>query len=681
MAVNVFFLRVSGLGQQLESQFDELWNHYSRIDNLNRDTIRVVEYKESGVKLSEEERLGIIELKELAVSEGVDTIYASELSRIARTEKVLWSFIEFLQENKIQLKCKNPEFTLLDENRATIPFASRLIVSTFGTLATQEAIEKKSRFARGKARKAKEGKYNGGAIPYGYRIDKENGNLIVVDEGGEADVVREIYNMYEHGMSQPKIAKELYTRGYKSRAVKTTKVFTISLVHQILTNKLLTGQPSKNKGATYERIYPMIITPEQFERCRKIAAANNTKVEKSKRVYYAHSLIECTHCGRKYISTGNKGYYHCWDAYYPNRDINGYADTPRCTNRTCISTNVIDSLLWALAKMYEASFVLNSSQQHLDDCKQRKSIFETKLASIESRRQVLDEKMDLLLEALAEGMKKERFLTRKAAIKAEQKEIDHDEANYKEQIKQYDTLIKDLTERLGTSFNFDSDEGIDVFLDNTDKTWERIESITDDVERSKIIHKHIEKVIIEPTTINYQFAKYPNGKEVSAKKILVYRYGINVPEEFCFIPNNGKGGLMLSVPSMGGSKIETDFGDINVPQYSVMNYEYLPRIKDTGKYKRREVERAKRESIKSKGTDKLRKQGYISMNEMREISKLSYSSVYNAIKTGKLKAKNMFRTWYALKTDFENYLETYKPEARPYRQKNLPHHLSNEEQL
>ena len=44
MAVNVFFLRVSGLGQQLESQFDELWNHYSKTDNLNRDSIKVVEY-------------------------------------------------------------------------------------------------------------------------------------------------------------------------------------------------------------------------------------------------------------------------------------------------------------------------------------------------------------------------------------------------------------------------------------------------------------------------------------------------------------------------------------------------------------------------------------------------------------------------------------------------------------
>jgi DNA invertase Pin-like site-specific DNA recombinase len=235
-----------------------LWNHYSISDNLNKESIKVIEYKESGVKLSEEDRLGITDLKKLAEVEEIDTIYVSELSRIARSEKVLWSFIEYLQSHKIQLKCLNPSFTLLNESRTEIEFASRIMVSTFGSLSTQEAIEKKRRFARGKARKAREGKYNGGAIPYGYKIGEDN--LIVIDEEGEGKIVREIFNLYEGGMSQKQIAKEMFERGIPSRAVRNTNRFTISLVHQILTNKLLTGQPNLNKGSSYERTYPMIIT-------------------------------------------------------------------------------------------------------------------------------------------------------------------------------------------------------------------------------------------------------------------------------------------------------------------------------------------------------------------------------------------------------------------------------------
>ena len=671
MAVNVFFLRVSGVGQQLESQFDELWNHYSTTDNLNRDAIRVIEYKESGVKLSEEDRQGITEFKEIVATEGVDTIYISELSRIARSEKVLWSFVEYLQEHKIQLKCKNPDFILLDEDRVSIPFMSRHVVSTFGTLATQEAIEKKNRFARGKARKAKEGKYNGGAIPYGYRIDKENGNLIVVDEGGEADVVREIFNMYENGLSQPKIAKELHERGIKSRAVKATKTFTISLVHQILTNRLLTGVSCKNKGASYERTYPMIITPEQFERCRKIADENNTKASKAKRVYYAHSLIECTTCGRKYIGTGSKGYYHCWDAYYPYRDFNGSEDTPRCTNRLCISTNIVDSLLWELTKDLEANFIIHSSKEQLEECENAKAVLETKLANISSRRDIVEGKMDMLLDALAEGMKKERFRTRKAALVAEQKEIDSDEANYKAQILKYEELITELRKQMGNNIDLDTDEGIEAFLDDSENVWERVVAITDDTERSRIIHKHIEKITIEETTINYKFAKYPDGKDVLARLIKVFPYTMrNKPMIFYFVPNNGKGGTMLKVYDNAGQMVSLPTGeDVQIPQYEEFPMEYLPRIIDAGKKRRRELEKTKKANLKNLEIESLRKKGYISMNEMREDSKLSYATLYNAIKDGKMKGENMFSTWYVKKSDYKAYLKKYAPKPRTRKEK------------
>ena len=71
-------------------------------------------------------------------------------------------------------------------------------------------IQKKVRFHRGRRKLAEEGKYNGGNIPYGYRIDYEQGKLIVIDEQ-DAAVVREVFNLYESGISQPKLAAEFYT--------------------------------------------------------------------------------------------------------------------------------------------------------------------------------------------------------------------------------------------------------------------------------------------------------------------------------------------------------------------------------------------------------------------------------------------------------------------------------------
>lgn len=679
MAVNVFFLRVSSTSQQLESQFDEVWEYYSKVDNLDRESIRVIEYKESGVKLSEEERLGITDLKQLAETEGVDTIYCSELSRIARTEKVLWSFVEYLEQNKIQLKCKNPEFCLLNDDRTMIPFNSRLMVSTFGTLATQEAIEKKRRFARGKSRKAKEGKYNGGAIPFGYRIDTEHDNLIVIDEGGEADIVREIYNLYENGMSQPKIARELMQRGVKGRAARATKNFTISLVHQILTNKLLTGAANLNKGSSYERTYPMIITPEQFERCRKIAEANNTKAPKALRVYYAHHLLKCVECGRYFVSTGNKGYYHCWDAYYPNRDINGYGDVPRCQNKVCISTNIMDSLLWELTKDYESTFILNDAQRKLEECEKAKLVLTQKLDAIPNLKHTIDERLDRLYEAYADGMKKENYLSRKRALQTESKAIEASEAQYKEQLSKYDALIEDIKKNMDIDLDLNSEESIDAFIEKSDSVWNRVAAITDDEERSRLIHKHIEKVELRATTINYKFGNHPEGKETFAKEIIVYTY-ISNPRTFIFVPYNGKGGIMLEKNDNAGEMINlpTDsIPSLAVPEYTPFDMEYLPRIIDKGKRKRREIERAKREGIKSLGTEKLRREGYISMNEMREESKLSYSTLYNAIRDGKMPGTNMYKTWYVKKKDFKAYLKKYNPKPRPYRQITSVVHLSD----
>ena len=668
MAVNVFFLRVSSSTQQLESQFDEVWDYYSKQDNLDRDSIRVIEYKESGVKLSEEERLGITDLKKLVETVGVDCIYVSELSRVARTEKVLWSFVDYLEKNKIQLKCKNPEFCLLNEDRTAIPFNSRLMVSTFGTLATQEAIEKKRRFARGKARKAKEGKYNGGAIPYGYRINKEKDNLIEPDEGGEADVVREIFNLYENGMSQPAIAKELFKRGVKGRAARATKRFTISLVHQILTNDLLTGKPHLSKGASYERTYPMIVTPEQFERCRKIAEMNNMVTPKSLRVYYAHRLIKCLECGRYFVSTGSKGYYHCWDAYYPYREFNGSEGTPRCKNRVCISVNIMDSLLWELAQEYETTFILNSAQQKLSECEKAKAVIEQKLAALPMLRQSIDERMDYLLDALAEGMKPEKFQPRKKALLQELKELEKEEAEYKEQIARFDNLIEEVKTSLNAKDVFETEEDIDGYFDNIFAVKERVSSITDDEERSRIIHRHIEKVTVEASTFNYKFGIHPEGKDAFAKKITIHAYMDSGPREFYFVPYNGKGGVMLTVPPNAG-KTEYILGKaVEIPLYQKFEVAYLPRIIDKGKYRRREIERANRENIKNRRIEQLRKQGYISMNEMMAASKLSYSTLYNAIKDGKMEGTNLFKTWYVKQEDFNAYLQKYKPQARPQRQ-------------
>ena len=134
--------------------------------------------------------------------------------------------------------------------------------------------------------------------------------------------------MYERGYSQTSIAKILHFRGVKGRAVRKTKNITISLVHQILTNKLLTGEPHLSKGASYTRTYPPIISVEQFNNCREIAKRNNTSLPKGCVPYYGSKIIKCLACGRNFVGTGMSGYYQCGDVRNINKKYNMFLRIP-----------------------------------------------------------------------------------------------------------------------------------------------------------------------------------------------------------------------------------------------------------------------------------------------------------------------------------------------------------------
>ena len=86
----VLFVRVSTLGQQLESQEDSL-RRAALADGHSESDFIIISNKESAIKLSEEEREGLNELKRVIESEDVSSIYISELSRLSRRPQILYS--------------------------------------------------------------------------------------------------------------------------------------------------------------------------------------------------------------------------------------------------------------------------------------------------------------------------------------------------------------------------------------------------------------------------------------------------------------------------------------------------------------------------------------------------------------------------------------------------------------
>lgn len=665
----VLFCRVSTIGQQLESQEDSL-KRAALADGYNESDFIIIGNKESAIKLSEEEREGLNQLKTVIGKEDVSCVYISELSRLSRRPSILYSIRELLFNKKIQLKCLHPQFTLLTEDRSKYDATANIIFSLFGALAEQEMLEKKERFARGKRRKAEEGKYNGGAIPFGYRIDKDRDNLIVIDDE-DSKIVKEIFDKYEGGLSQPKLAKEMAQTG--------RSYITISMINNVLNNESYCGIKRKSAMASYERAYPPIITKEQFKRCREIAQTNNSTASKAKNVYYAEHLVKCPSCGAYWSASGCKNSYHCSAAAKSN-SIWKYENhkKEKCTNKTSLSINVLDSILWEVAIDKEVEYIEGMNEENITAFRKDAEILENKIANIQPRIDDLRKKRDRLREMYVDGLSKEAYDKKSALIVSEMNEIKAEELQFKDEL----THIYETIEQLGNYKKLRLEyykqlvELVDKKRDRLTVRDERallrkrISDITDDRERHKIIHRQISSVEVIPRKVSYPFQK--GRRDINAKEIKVHTFRANPIDKsllgnegglywYMTIPSGGFGGNGALILDMTPDEVDEDISTMlycydtktYYPFDEIQECIYLDRFHDSTK----RLKRAKEREEKKRVID-----GRLTISEISKKYDISYVTVFNRIKEGRLKAELLYGQYYVLLKDAECLFEKEREE-------------------
>lgn len=603
----VLFVRVSTLGQQLESQEDSL-RRAALADGHSESDFIIISNKESAIKLSEEEREGLNDLKRVIESEDVSCIYIAELSRLSRRPQILYSIREQLLHKRIQLKCLHPQFTLLTEDRTKYDATANIIFSLFGALAEQEMLEKKERFARGKRRKADEGKYNGGAIPFGYRIDAAQDNLIVVDEE-DSKIVKMIFDMYENGFSQPKLAREMAETGHAD--------VTISMINNILNNESYCGVKRKTKMASYERAYPPIITVEQYQKCRQIADTNNTTINKAKNIYFAEHLVKCPTCGAYWAAGGSKASYHCSVAY-KSMSIWKYEHhkKEKCTNKMSFSINVLDSILWHVAIEKEACYIEQASQEKIDGYKREVEKIEAKLANIQPRIEELNAKKERLREMYVDGMRKETYDKKSREIAEKINAIKSEQIKYKDELKHVKDTIDNLNDiRLSRPISVEDVEeffsgkkgsiGSKYPIEHAMLTY-KIKQITDDSERHKIIKRQIKSAEVIPTIIRFPFGI--GIRDIKAREVIIHSYIPSHDQKqigwdegrdcFYVIPNGGSGPMILDIApdeyTEGVDPTFYSYGDNTNYYYTDIAPEILMiRYKDVPKKQKRNLKKEK----------------------------------------------------------------------------------------
>lgn len=321
----ILLVRVSTQVQDLDQQ-REVVKARAIADGYSEDSLIIIEDKESAVKLKEEERNGLNKLKEFISNDSdIKAVYSYELSRVSRQLPTLYSIRDFLQTHRVQLIILSPPTILFNDDWSVNPSAN-VLFSIFGALAENEGYLRKERVARGRARAKSLGKFIGGAVLYGYRVN-DRGFLKI--EPYEADVIRKIFSLYNTGFhSISTVTKELNSLGYRDR---NNNYFDSNRVQRVLLQKLYYNG---------ENNHEQIITAAEYEKSRAVAKSqkNYSKIDYSDHIYYCKSLLRAATAsssrGDRYRFLVQKSRAMYYEKHY---------------NYT-LSINLIDSLAWQFTK-------------------------------------------------------------------------------------------------------------------------------------------------------------------------------------------------------------------------------------------------------------------------------------------------------------------------------------------
>ena len=178
-------------------------------------------------------------------------------------------------------------------------------------MAEYYSAELALKVARGERENALQCKYNGGVVPLGFTIGKED-RLYHIDPE-TAPIVQEIFTRYANGEPAEKIAASLNERGLRTR---TGKPFVKNSFFQIFRNRRYIGEYRYKDIVTPGGI-PAIVDEDLFNRVQqrfeqnKIAHGRPAKEDVS---YLLTTKLFCGKCGT--LMGGESGTSHMGNTYY-----------------------------------------------------------------------------------------------------------------------------------------------------------------------------------------------------------------------------------------------------------------------------------------------------------------------------------------------------------------------------
>ena len=312
------YVRVSTDGEEQLQSFQSQKEYYQDKISKNKEWVMVSIYADEAITGTKTvKRDGFLKMINDCMAGMVDVILAKSISRFSR------NLVDTLQYVRM-LKDKGIAVIFEKENINTLSMESEMALALLSTLAQNEVESLSANVKLGIKMKMKRGELMGFNGCLGYDYHPEDKSITVNQE--EAEVVREIFDMYLSGYGALTIAKELTRLGRKNK--KGEVKWTDSGIRSIINNEKYKGDLLLGKTFTVDPIskrrlenmgeeeqyyikehHEPIVSPEIWDAAQEIKKSRYRRStmsvpgtrKKYSRKYAFSSMCECGFCGKYMI--------------------------------------------------------------------------------------------------------------------------------------------------------------------------------------------------------------------------------------------------------------------------------------------------------------------------------------------------------------------------------------------
>ena len=393
--------------------------------------------------------------------DGVDYVLVFKLSRFGRNAADTLNSLQYMEDYGVNLLC-------VEDGIDSAGAAGKLIISVLASVAEIERSNIQEQTMAGRKQKARDGKWNGGFAPYGYKLvvkDGEKSKVLEIDDT-EAELIRLIYKKFLEGMGIGNVAKWLNENGYTKKIRQNGSVSLISaaFVKGVLDNPVYAGKIAYGRRKTekiegtrnefhvvkqdrdsyklYQGQHEAIIDEDTWYRAQAKRMKNAFKREKTHSLEHEHilsGLVKCPKCGASMYGVVNRKKKKGSEEFYT--DMWYYL----CKNRKMVSGHLCDYKKHIRQEELNTE-VLQLIQFVFGGENDLKKHMLQRLESEDVMSELLEEKERLAKEKDKLESKKSKLLRRIA-------ELDIDDELYDDLMKTYRASVNEVNEQIANVEN------------------------------------------------------------------------------------------------------------------------------------------------------------------------------------------------------------------------------------